>query len=187
MRPFVLVLDLRDSFVETLARYAREAGAETRVVRCDALSVAEAVTLEPDGVILSPGPGRPVGAGIALGLIGALPATPILGVCLGHQAIAEAYGGRTVSSPEPMHGRSSLVRHEGDPLFAGVASPFPAARYHSLLAEPGPVLREVAWSDGLCMAARHPERPHVGVQFHPESLLTEGGHAMIENFVGGLA
>jgi anthranilate synthase/aminodeoxychorismate synthase-like glutamine amidotransferase len=180
----ILVLDCRDSFVETLARYAREAGAETRVARCDALSVAEAVAMCPRAVILSPGPGRPREAGIATELFGALPDTPILGVCLGHQALSEAYGGETVASPEPMHGRASLVRHEGDSLFAGVPSPFAAGRYHSLLAGPAAVLREIAWSDGLCMARRHESRPHVGVQFHPESLLTEGGHRVIRNFVG---
>ncbi|MBB4657746.1 anthranilate synthase component II [Parvularcula dongshanensis] len=180
----ILLLDCRDSFVETLARYAREAGAETRVVRADAITLDEARALRPEGVILSPGPKRPADAGIALPLIAALPDTPILGVCLGHQAIAEAYGGRTVVSSEPVHGRASLVRHEGDPLFAGVPSPFAAARYHSLIGVAGPALREVAWTqDGLPMAFRHESRPHVGVQFHPESLLTEGGHCMIENFV----
>ena len=106
-------------------------------------------------------------------------------MCLGHQALAEAYGGRTVRSPEPMHGRSSEVRHGGQGVLAGLPSPFAAGRYHSLLAEPGPVLRPTAWAGDLVMAMRHPEHPHEGVQFHPESLLTEGGHRMIETFVRG--
>ena len=182
MTPRLLVLDCYDSFVETLARYAREAGAATEVVRCDVMGVDDAAGF--DGVILSPGPKRPEDAGIALALIGALPDTPILGVCLGHQALAQAYGGATVRAPEPVHGRTLGVTHDGDPLFAGVPSPFLAARYHSLIAAPGPVLRVIASGEGLTMALRHPTRPHWGVQFHPESLLTEGGHRMLENFVG---
>ncbi|WP_031554310.1 anthranilate synthase component II [Parvularcula oceani] len=178
----ILVLDCHDSFVQTLARYLREAGEETMVVRCDALSVEEALSLRPSGILLSPGPYRPGRAGIALPLIGAAGGIPLLGVCLGHQAICEAYGGRTVLSPEPMHGRATPVRHRGDPVFAGVPNPFSAARYHALLGEPGPALEVIAESDGLPMAVRHRERPHIGLQFHPESLLTEGGHAIMTNF-----
>ena len=186
--PRLLVLDCRDSFVETLARYARLAGAATEVVRCDALSVAEAVSGGYDGVVLSPGPGRPEGAGIALGLIAALPTTPILGVCLGHQALAEAYGGAVVRT-EPRHGRACAVTHDGSALYAGLPSPFQAGRYHSLIAGAAPDLIADAWTDDgaggtLLMGFRHRTRPHHGVQFHPESLLTEGGERMIANFVG---
>ena len=186
--PRVLVLDCYDSFVETLARYAREAGARTAVARCDAMSVQEAVATRPHGVILSPGPGRPEDAGIALGLVAAMPDTPILGVCLGHQVIAQRYGG-AVTRTEPRHGRPCLVRHDGSVLYAGLPSPFRAGRYHSLLAGAGPDLVPDAWTDDgrggtLLMGLRHRARPHHGVQFHPESLLTEGGERMIANFVG---
>ena len=183
----LLVIDCEDSFVQTLARYAREHGAETRVVRADALSAGEAAAMAPGGVIVSPGPGRPGGAGVAVALFGAMPTTPILGVCLGHQALCEAYGGATAVSPGPMHGRASPVRHDGSALYEGLASPFRAARYHSLIGAPaGPLIAD-AWTEGdggdLVMGARHPARPHHGVQFHPESLLTEGGHQLIGNFV----
>ena len=189
-RPSLLVLDCYDSFVETLARYAREAGAATRVVRCDALSVREARGLRPGGVILSPGPGRPESAGIAVPLVRALPRTPILGVCLGHQAIACAYGGETVRT-EPRHGRPCAVTHDGSALYEGLPSPFQAGRYHSLIARPGPDLAPNAWTDDgaggeLLMGFRHRSHPHHGVQFHPESLLTEGGARMIGNFVSML-
>ena len=183
MGPRLLVADCEDSFVQTLARYAREHGARTRVVRADTLQVADAVAGAPDGVILSPGPGRPEAAGDLAALIRAMPQTPILGVCLGHQALCEAYGGATGRSPEPMHGRASLVTHDGSALYAGLASPFRAARYHSLIGAPGADMRADAWSNGLVMGARHADNPHHGVQFHPESLLTEGGHRMIGNFV----
>ena len=179
----LLVLDCEDSFVHTLARYAREHGAETRVVRADAVTVEEVAASQPDGVVISPGPGRPEGAGIAVALVRALPETPILGVCLGHQALCEAYGGATTLSPEPMHGRASAVTHDGSALYAGLPSPFRAARYHSLLGAPEPPLVPDAWSGPLVMGVRHAGRPHHGVQFHPESLLTEGGHRLVGNFV----
>lgn len=184
MSPRLLVLDCEDSFVQTLARYAREAGARTRLVRADAITLAEAQAWGPDGILISPGPGRPSRAGIAVAVFGALPDTPILGVCLGHQALCEAYGGATIRSPSVMHGQASAVIHDGSALYDGIASPFAAGRYHSLLGEPAGPLVETAWSGGLVMGARHADRPHHGVQFHPESLLTEGGHRMIENFVG---
>lgn len=180
---YLLVLDCEDSFVQTLARYAREHGAHTRVVRADAITVEAVLADPPDGVVVSPGPGRPAGAGIAVALVRALPATPVLGVCLGHQAICEAYGGATRLSPEPMHGRASAVTHDGSALYEGLPSPFRAARYHSLLGAPEPPLVVTARSGPLVMGVRHASRPHHGVQFHPESLLTEGGHRLVGNFV----
>lgn len=179
----LLVLDCEDSFVQTLARYAREHGARTEVVRADAVTVEGVLADRPDGVVISPGPGRPTGAGIAVPLVRALGSTPVLGVCLGHQAICEAYGGATAVSPEPMHGRASAVTHDGSALYAGLPSPFLAARYHSLLGAPEEPLVVNAWSGGLAMGVRHASRPHHGVQFHPESLLTEGGHRLVRNFV----
>ena len=186
--PRLLILDCLDTFVETLARYARLAGAETAVVRCDAVTVREAAGF--DGVILSPGPGRPEDAGVALDLVAALPETPIFGVCLGHQVIAQAYGGAVVRTA-PRHGRDCAVRHDGSALYAGIPSPFRAGRYHSLIAGAGPDLVETAWTDDgaggeLVMGLAHRENPHHGVQFHPESLLTEGGERMVANFVGML-
>ena len=181
MSPRILVVDCEDSFVQTLARYAREHGAKTVVVRADALDVGALAA--PDAVILSPGPGRPADVPAAAAVVRALPHTPILGVCLGHQVLCEAYGGATEASLDPMHGRASPVTHDGSTLYAGLPNPFRAARYHSLIGVPGPTLLADAWSDGLVMGARHPDRPHHGVQFHPESLLTEGGHRMIGNFV----
>ncbi|MEM9421602.1 MAG: aminodeoxychorismate/anthranilate synthase component II [Pseudomonadota bacterium] len=196
----ILVIDNYDSFVETLARYAREAatdkateratgkgGGETHIVRNDSISVDEALRCEPTAIILSPGPGRPSSAGICVDLIKAAPSTPILGVCLGHQALAEAYGGETIPSPEPMHGRASPICHSGDDVFAGIPSPFMAGRYHSLLGSAAPQgeLLEVAWTEStnLPMAFRHRNNPHWGVQFHPESLLTVHGRLLLENFL----
>ncbi|WOI53555.1 aminodeoxychorismate/anthranilate synthase component II [Parvularcula sp. LCG005] len=182
----ILVVDLYDSFVETLARYVREAGAETQVVRHDTLDLKVVEDIAPRAIILSPGPGRPSDIPICTQIIQHFPQLPILGVCLGHQALADAYGGATILSPDPMHGRPSLVRHEGDPLFSKVPNPFQAGRYHSLLGrlpDEGP-LKAIAWSsDGLVMALRHRDRPHMGVQFHPESLLTPDGHQIIANFL----
>lgn len=182
----ILLIDHFDSFVETLARYVREAGEETHVLRVDALDPRAVAASPPRAVILSPGPGRPEDTPQTLGLITALPQTPILGVCLGHQALCEAYGGTTIRAPHPMHGRASLIHHEGDALFADVPSPFRAGKYHSLLgeiAEEGP-LQPIAWDEeGTLMAIRHREFPHLGVQFHPESLLTPDGRTIMRNFL----
>lgn len=184
----ILVLDAYDSFVETLARYVREAGREARVERADAMGAEAFLALRPDAVFLSPGPKRPAEAGAMIPLIRAAPPDlPIFGVCLGHQAICEAFGGRTEVC-DPVHGRASRMEHADDPLFEGVPSPFEAARYHSLIGVPaadGP-LTPIAWGDGGApMAVRHATRPVVGVQFHPESVLTPSGRRMVENVLAG--
>ncbi len=183
----ILVIDNYDSFVHNLARYAREAGAPTQVVRNDASSAGELLALRPAGVILSPGPHAPKEAGVCLDLIAALPAdTPLLGVCLGHQCLVEAFGGRTARARVPLHGEARAVRHDGTGLFESIASPIFAGRYHSLIS----ILPErcdlVAngWSEeGELMSARHRARPWFGVQFHPESLLTPEGPALIRAFL----
>ncbi|GGY55483.1 anthranilate synthase component II [Parvularcula lutaonensis] len=181
----ILIIDNYDSFVETLARYVREAGFATDVVRNDQLTVEDVAEIAPGGMILSPGPYTPAEAGICRALPPAFPDTPILGVCLGHLAIAEAYGGRTVRARTPMHGRPSAISHTGDPLFAGLANPFQAGRYHALVSDIADTdLRETARSeDDELMAFRHNARPHVGVQFHPESILTPEGRRLLGNFL----
>ena len=183
----ILVIDNYDSFVHTLARYIREAGAETRVLRNDAMSAAAFVALGADAVVLSPGPKSPREAGVCLDLLSCLPQTvPVLGVCLGCQALAEAFGGRTVPARRPLHGEASLVRHDGSGVLAGVPSPFAAGRYHSLIAEAAPNGAVVAnaWSEeGEIMGLRHVAAPWHGVQFHPESVLTPQGRAVIGNFL----
>ncbi|MEM8988388.1 MAG: aminodeoxychorismate/anthranilate synthase component II, partial [Pseudomonadota bacterium] len=175
------------SFVHTLARYVCEAGVEAKVLRNDACAPDAIIDLAPNGVVLSPGPGRPVDTGVSIPLIQRLPlTTPVLGVCLGHQAIAEAFGGRTVRAKTPMHGRASFIRHDGSGIFAGLPSPFAAGRYHSLASDISGAggLKANAWTeDGEIMGLAHVARPIFGVQFHPESLLTPHGRIMIENFV----
>lgn len=184
----IVVLDNYDSFVHNLARLVRLAGAETLVVRSDAIDADGVAALRPVAVVISPGPGRPEDAGCSIGVVrGLAPTTPILGVCLGHQAIVEAYGGRTTLAPEPMHGRTSTVRHSGGRLFAGVPPSFTACRYHSLSAEAPALpqeLRVVATSDDdVVMAVEHTVWPVFGVQFHPEAILTEHGQRLVDNFV----
>ncbi|RFB05771.1 anthranilate synthase component II [Parvularcula marina] len=182
----ILLIDHFDSFVETLARYARESGAATHVLRVDDLVAADVAVEAPQGIILSPGPGQPSDTPETMALFELLPETPILGVCLGHQALCQAYGGATVPAPHPMHGRASQIHHEGGGLFADIPSPFPAGKYHSLLGtlpEDGP-LDALAWDEeGTLMAARHRTQPHFGVQFHPESLLTPAGRIIMRNFL----
>lgn len=184
----ILVIDNYDSFVNNLVRYVREAGSETTVVRNDTLSVADCLALAPTGVIISPGPKRPADAGISLDLIAALdPAIPLLGVCLGHQALVEAFGGKTRRARRPLHGEASEVRHSGTGIFKDLPSPMMAGRYHSLIGEPAPdaPLKITAHSDdGELMAVEHERRPWFGVQFHPESLLTPHGRRMIKTFLG---
>lgn len=184
----VLLIDNYDSFVHNLARYFRQLGAETRVERNDALSVEEAVSLAPGHLVVSPGPRTPRDAGISAALVAALgPTTPTLGVCLGHQCIAAAYGGEVVPSPRPTHGRASPIRHTGEGIFAGLPQPMTVGRYHSLSVPRAslPWELEVAaeTEEGEVMAVRHREHPVWGVQFHPESVLTEHGHGLLRNFL----
>lgn len=184
----ILVIDNYDSFTYNLVHYLNELGAETLVYRNDALSVQEALGLKPQGVLLSPGPCTPNEAGICLPLLEAAPADlPILGVCLGHQAIGQAFGGDVVRAKAVMHGKTSPIHHEGKGIFAGLPNPFTATRYHSLSVEKSTlpdVLEVTGWTDdGEIQGFRHRERPVHGVQFHPESIATEGGHAMLANFL----
>jgi anthranilate synthase/aminodeoxychorismate synthase-like glutamine amidotransferase len=184
----VLVVDNYDSFVYNLVQYLGELGAEPIVHRNDALSTAEARALEPDAVLLSPGPGRPEDAGNLLEVIDAFAGRcPVLGVCLGHQAIGQAFGGSVVRAPELMHGKTSLVEHDGVGVLAGLPDPFEATRYHSLVVarEDLPDTLEVTaeTADGTIMGLRHRELAVEGVQFHPESILTVGGHDLLRNFL----
>jgi anthranilate synthase/aminodeoxychorismate synthase-like glutamine amidotransferase len=184
----VLVIDSYDSFVYNLVQYLGELGAEPLVHRNDALTVADALALEPDAVLLSPGPGRPEDSGILVDAIHAFAGrAPILGVCLGCQAIGYAFGGVVGAAPELMHGKTSLVHHGGAGVLAGLPDPFEATRYHSLVVERDgfPAALEVTaeTADGTIMAVRHRDLPIEGVQFHPESILTVGGHDLLRNFL----
>ncbi len=189
----VLVLDSYDSFVYNLVQYLGELGAEPLVRRNDDLTVDEALALDVDGVLLSPGPGRPEEAGIICDVIVpfAEKGIPVFGVCLGHQAIGHVFGGRVVRAPHLMHGKTSPVRHVDRGVFAGVENPVTATRYHSLVIEPEglPDCLEVTAStdDGILMGVRHRTLPIEGVQFHPESILTGSGHAMLRNFLNDCA
>jgi anthranilate synthase component 2 len=184
----ILVIDNYDSFTYNLVHYLNELGAETRVVRNDDLTVDEALALKPDAVLLSPGPCTPNEAGICLDLLKNAPEDlPIFGVCLGHQAMGQAFGGEVVRAKTLMHGKTSPIHHEGKSVFAGLDEPFTAARYHSLAVkrETLPdVLEVTAWTeDGEIMGLSHKTRPIHGVQFHPESIATEGGHDLLANFL----
>jgi anthranilate synthase component 2 len=187
----ILLIDNYDSFVHNLARYVRELGRDAVVRRNDALTVDDVMRLAPSHVILSPGPCTPAEAGISNELVRRLgPTIPILGVCLGHQCIGAAYGGAIVRAGRPMHGKASLIVHDGTGLFAALPSPFWAARYHSLVIDPATLpdsLRVVATAgdDGAIMAVVHRDHPVVGIQFHPESALTEYGYAMLDRFLHG--
>jgi len=184
----ILVIDNYDSFTYNLVHYLNELGAETHVVRNDALTVREALGLKPQGVLLSPGPKTPNEAGICLELLQAAPADlPIFGVCLGHQSIGQAYGGEVIHAKALMHGKTSQIHHEGKGVFAGLKNPFTATRYHSLSVrkEDLPADLEVtAWTDdGEIMGVQHRTRPVHGVQFHPESIATECGYDLLANFL----
>jgi anthranilate synthase/aminodeoxychorismate synthase-like glutamine amidotransferase len=188
MAPRVLVIDNYDSFVYNLVQYLGELGAEPVVYRNDELTVTDALALDVDCILLSPGPGRPEDAGIMLDLIreGA-GVKPIFGVCLGHQAIGHVFGGDVVRARELMHGKTSLVNHHDVGVFAGLPNPLVATRYHSLVVEPSTVpgcLEVTATTDdGTIMGLRHREFPIEGVQFHPESILTAAGHDLLRNFL----
>jgi len=185
----ILVVDNYDSFTYNLVQLLAVEGAEVEVVRNDAESVAALLgRAGVEGILLSPGPGRPEEAGVCLALLAARPAVPVFGVCLGHQALGVAFGGKVGRAPAPRHGKTSSVRHDGEGLFAGLPNPFEATRYHSLdvKAESLPAeLVPVAWSedDGVVMAMRHRELPYWGVQFHPESVLTLAGPQLVRNFL----
>jgi anthranilate synthase/aminodeoxychorismate synthase-like glutamine amidotransferase len=186
----ILLLDNYDSFVFNLARYVRELGYEPLVRRNDALSFDDIAALAPSHIIISPGPCSPNEAGISTDVVRRFGATtPILGVCLGHQCIGAAYGGEIVRAGRPMHGKTSAIHHDGTSVFAELPSPFLATRYHSLVIAPAslpPELRVTASADdGEIMAVEHRSHPVVGVQFHPESVLTEHGYRMLDRFLCG--
>jgi para-aminobenzoate synthetase component 2 len=187
----ILVIDNYDSFTYNLVQYLGELGAEVVVRRNDTLSVDDIRELAPEGILISPGPGRPEDAGISMGVIASLGAEiPIFGVCLGHQAIAQHFGASVVRAERLMHGRTSEILHEGRGVFQGLPSPLTATRYHSLIVAPSTIpgeLEVTARTDrGEVMGLRHTTLPIEGVQFHPESFLTENGHALIRNWLSTL-
>ncbi len=191
--PLVLVIDNYDSFTYNLVQYLAVLGAEVQVFRNDQITLAQVAALQPDGIVISPGPGRPEDAGISLALIAAMGAkVPLLGVCLGHQSIGQVFGGKIVNAPTLMHGKTSEIYHQGTGVFQGLPNPFRATRYHSLVIDKAslpPVLEITAWTaDGTIMGVRHKEYPTLqGVQFHPESILTTEGLALLRNFLRDLA
>jgi anthranilate synthase/aminodeoxychorismate synthase-like glutamine amidotransferase len=187
----ILVIDNYDSFTYNLVQYLGELGAEVEVFRNDAIDVPGIERRAPEAVLISPGPGTPDEAGVTLEVVKRLAGSmPLLGVCLGHQAIGQAFGGSVVRAPRLMHGRTSAIEHDGRGVFAGVPSPFRATRYHSLIVEQAslpPELEVTAWTaEGELMGLRHKHFAVEGVQFHPESFLTEHGHALLRNFLGQL-
>lgn len=186
----ILLIDNYDSFVYNLARYVGQLGFAYRVVRNDAITLSEIEAIQPSHIILSPGPCTPNEAGITLDVIQYFTnKIPILGICLGHQAIGQAFGGEVINAPYPIHGKASLIYHDACGIFQGIKTPFKAGRYHSLiLNEPAlpDVLQVTARTkDGVIMAIKHLEYPIVGLQFHPESLLTEHGYSILLNFIEG--
>ena len=184
----ILVIDNYDSFTYNLAQYLGELGADPEVYRNDKITVDRIQEFKPTGVVISPGPGIPDNAGISLELIRRLGSRmPILGVCLGHQSIGQAYGGRVVNAPSLMHGKTSLIHHDQESVFSGLANPFEATRYHSLVVErktlPDCLKVTAETEDGVIMGIRHHEHPVEGVQFHPESILTAEGKKLLANFL----
>ena len=185
----ILLIDNYDSFTFNLVHYLGELGAACDVRRNDSLSVAEAIALAPEAIVLSPGPCTPNEAGICCDLIRAAAGRiPILGVCLGHQAIGQVYGGEVIRAPAPMHGKVSAIHHTGTDIFAGLKNPFAATRYHSLVVPaetlPACLVPTAHTDDGLIMGLRHVSLPIYGVQFHPESIASEHGHDLLRNFLG---
>ncbi len=185
----LLLIDNYDSFTYNLVHYVGELGAQTRVVRNDALNVQEAMAMRPDGILLSPGPCDPDQAGICLPLTlaAAEARIPLLGVCLGHQTIGQAFGGKVIRHSEIVHGKMGQIHHEGKGVFAGLPSPFEATRYHSLVVERSslPDCLEITaeLADGTIMGLQHRDLPIQGVQFHPESIASQHGHALLQNFL----
>ena len=189
----LLMIDNYDSFTFNLVQYLQVLGAEVEVVRNDAMTVDEIEKLAPQRIVISPGPCTPNEAGVSLEVIERLgPTTPILGVCLGHQSIGQAYGGKVVRAGRIMHGKTSPIRHQGQGVFAGLPDGYEATRYHSLVVERASLpqaLEVTAWTENAdgsfeeIMGLRHREHPVEGVQFHPESILTEHGHALLKNFL----
>lgn len=184
----ILVIDNFDSFVHNLARYVGELGFARQTIRTDEIAVADALAMKPEAIILSPGPCGPDEAGISIPLVQAAAAhgIPLLGVCLGHQAVAAAFGGRILRAPAPVHGKPSKILHEAGDIFEGLPVPFVAGRYHSLIAalpDGGPLRATAHTEDGVLMALAHETLPIFGVQFHPESVLTEHGHLLLANFL----
>jgi anthranilate synthase component 2 len=187
----VLVIDNYDSFVYNLVQYVGELGAEPIVHRHDALTLEQIDALDPDGILISPGPGRPEDAGLSNEVITHFAGRrPVFGVCLGLQCMGQVYGGDVVRAPQVMHGKTSLITHDGKGLFAGLPNPFEATRYHSLVVERSSVPAELEITatseDGLVMGLRHRRHDVEGVQFHPESILTAGGHDIVRNFLAKL-
>ncbi|WKZ12718.1 MAG: aminodeoxychorismate/anthranilate synthase component II [Gammaproteobacteria bacterium] len=192
MTPKLLLIDNYDSFTYNLVQAFLVLGAEVHVFRNDEITVEQALALAPSHVCISPGPGRPEHAGVSLGIIAAFERrTPLFGVCLGHQSLVHHFGGRIVSAPRLMHGKTSMVSHDGRSIFGGLPNPFEAGRYHSLTAEDQsmPAVLEVSArsEQGEIMGVRHRELPLDGVQFHPESVLTPEGNRLMENFLRGRA
>lgn len=189
MKPRLLLIDNYDSFTYNLVQAFLVLGAEVRVFRNDEISVGQALALQPTHVCISPGPGRPEGAGVSLAMIAAFEQrVPLLGVCLGHQSLVQHFGGKIVAASRLMHGKTSMVSHDGRGVFAGLANPFEAGRYHSLAAEEAslPAVLEVSarTEAGEIMGVRHRSLPLEGVQFHPESVLTPAGNQLMQNFLG---
>ena len=188
-RARVLVIDNYDSFVYNLVQYLGELGADPIVHRNDAIAVDDVDAIAPDAILVSPGPGTPADAGISNDVIRRYgPTTPLLGVCLGHQCIGEVFGGEVVRAPAVMHGKTSLVTHDGTGVLAGLTNPFEATRYHSLVVEPSSIpddqlIVTATSDDGVVLAVRHRTHPIEGVQFHPESILTAGGKQLMANFL----
>jgi len=186
--PLLLLIDNYDSFTYNLFHYLGQLGAEVVVKRNDEISVAQVVAMKPEAVVLSPGPCTPNEAGICLDLVAKAGArVPMLGVCLGHQAIGQVYGGRIVRAPEPMHGKLSRIHHTGRSVFHGLNNDFLATRYHSLTIAPESMPRDLevtaSSDDGVIMGVMHKSHPVHGVQFHPESIASENGHALLANFL----